>query len=291
MANFVNVDTTEEPATLEIVPFHLFKPQESDAFMLGSFESFHKGHLLLYNELNQKAKGRKILVCFSNEDLMPKFKGEVFYDNHAKYMTIAQLDFDLVVQLDFSKVALLEGYEFLTKLTNNLPVDIFVGEDFRFGRNASCDVLSIQSFLPNANLHVYKLLKMDDKKISTSKLKEELLFGNIKFVNSKLISPYSFSAIYLEDSKIQKFEFLTKIHPGVYAVNVLIENMVFYALLHIDLQNNYFLKLFEFDMSKIKTGTNMLIEILDKTRLIVSNQKDKISESDWIVAKEVWQNF
>ncbi|WP_426460983.1 FAD synthase [Mycoplasma hafezii] len=287
MTHFVEPKVEIDEDSILVIPFESFTPQENDAFIIGSFESFHKGHFLLYQEMLQKEKGRKILVTFSNEDLMPKFKKQVFTDNNAKYLTMAQLEIDAIVELVFSKVALLSGEEFLQKLTNNLKCQIIVGADFKFGRNASCDASDIQRILPNAEVHAYKPYLDNNQKVSTSKLKEELYVGNVQYVNELLpVSEYAFSAYYKKDEPLQTFKYLTAMHPGIYLAITQIDNMCFYVLLHVNMQQERFIHPIDLDNLNIKDNQMILVTVLNKVRLIISKQKDNVMELDYLSAKE-----
>ncbi|RIV16457.1 FAD synthase [Mycoplasmopsis gallopavonis] len=288
--------------SLLVTPFEQFKPQENNIYIIGAFESFHQGHYSLLKQA-QKLKGRKILVTFDNDDLPNK--GKKFTDNNAKLANYTNLPIDQIVLLEFSKIGLMEGLDFLQKLTGNLACTIIVGKNFACGRNAACKVSDIKNFLKNANVIGVDILKEQGSKISTSNLKEALFFGDLEFLDNKLIHNYTFTAFNFNSVEwtFERDSQITPIAEGFYYGSVIVllkqSKMIFPALIQINKnnQNGIFLLtnldenskfnkdiLKEFKLASKKH--ELLIEIVKTFRLIKKSDNQIITDLDLEKAEE-----
>ncbi|MFV8468552.1 FAD synthase [Mycoplasma sp. VS292A] len=263
-----------------------FNSQAGDNFILGSFESFHLGHYQLFKQARANG-GRVILVCFNAQKGMPKFKDSIFTDNYAKYEQLARLPLDAIVQLDFNEVKNYEGIEFLAKLAQGNYVTFIAGQDFKFGANAAY-TLSDFSTPDYENLfRVQEVELMQDigTKISTSKLKESLEFGDIDFINSLLVYDYAFSGI-LKDNNIEVIEQLAKIHAGLYCALFHINELVYYGILHVTKAGLREVFLIGYQINDSVQDTVVVCELKHKLRVAISNFDDKITEEDIALAKD-----
>ncbi|VEU70271.1 FAD synthase [Mycoplasmopsis glycophila] len=266
-----------------IYQFDEFVPKQNDNFMIGAFESFHIGHQTIYNEmLKKKSNGRKVLITFNNDDL-PISKSQAFTDRTAKYWSLAQLEFDCIVELNFSKIGLMQPEQFLQKLTNNLPVNIFVGEDFKFGKGASATSHDIAKFLPLANVYIIQLLKQTGIKISTSLLKEKLLFGEIEDLNKYLVNNYtiSFKISNIDPNTVMRDNLkYTQIHPGIYCGIFYDQKYAFYGLLHINTKQKWEYILVDNEEYEPSKNQFLYFEFDSEIRLIKSHLDDEIKSID-----------
>ncbi|WP_025755265.1 FAD synthase [Mycoplasmopsis cricetuli] len=265
-----------------------FNPEDGDNFILGSFEAFHLGHFQLYKQI-QNQPGRKIIVTFNNEKLMPKFNTKIFTDNFSKYTIFADLNFDCTVELNFNEISLMNGIDFLLELTKNKKVFIVVGKDFRFGKNAKYQAKDIANILPNAKVKLVELYKFKNVKISTKDLKDQLEFGEVEFLNLLLPYNYCFSGILDFDDEIKVIENLTILHPGVYVIFLRTEIIVYYAVLKVAFNKKITFKLIDSQIN-LKLKQRILIEVLTKIRLITQSINDVITEEDLKVAKSYFLN-
>ncbi|SJZ45526.1 FAD synthase [Mycoplasmopsis verecunda] len=258
-----------------------FITMENDNFILGSFESFHLGHYQLLKEA-QSNGGRIILVCFNAEKGMPKFKKKIFTDNYAKYEQLARLPFDAIVQLDFNRIKHLSGEDFLLALAQNHYVNFIAGSDFRFGNNAS---FTLEDFDNEEYYSKFKIQQVDllqdiNSKISTSKLKESLEFGDINFINSLLVFNYAFSGILNEPNIIKTIDNLCKIQSATYCALFHIGEFVYYGVMHISLSGVRTLKLIKYEINDTVMNTRVVVEVVSKIRTIISNYDDYINDED-----------
>ncbi|VEU76164.1 FAD synthase [Mycoplasmopsis columboralis] len=255
-----------------------FEIKENDNFILGAFESFHMGHFQLLKTIHAN-KGRKIIVCFNNEDLMPKFGKSFFTDNFAKYTNFATLGFDAVVELNFKDISLMDGKDFLINLFKDAPINLVVGKDFRFGKGAQYKAEDIKNILTNANVTIVDLYKIQNVKISTKDLKDLLEFGEVDKLNLLLPKNYSFSGLFKDPNLIETSKELAQLHSGIYCVLIKTHLMVYYGLLHHNLSSQKEITLIDTPM-KFNQNQRLLVEVLSLQRLIISQNEDKIKDSD-----------
>ncbi|MFV8401441.1 FAD synthase [Mycoplasma sp. 2634B] len=263
-----------------------FVATTGDNFILGSFESFHLGHYQLFKQAKANG-GRVILVCFNAEKGMPKFKDSIFTDNYAKYEQLARLPFDAIVQLDFNEVKNLEGSEFLAKLAQGNYVTFISGEDFKFGIHASSNLSDFKTPEFENLFRVQEVELMQDigSKISTSKLKESLEFGDVDFINSLLVYDYAFSGILKED-QLEINPKLAKIHAGLYCALFHIQELVYYGILHVTKSGSRKVYLIGYQLNESVQDSIVVCEIKHKIRVAISNFDDKITQDDIALAKD-----
>ncbi|MFV8418025.1 FAD synthase [Mycoplasma sp. VS299A] len=263
-----------------------FYSQAGDNFILGSFESFHLGHYQLFKQAKANG-GRTILVCFNAQKGMPKFKDSIFTDNYAKYEQLARLPLDAIVQLDFNQVKNYEGIEFLAKLSQGNYVTFIAGEDFKFGVNATYRLSDFSTSDYENLFRVQEVELMQDigTKISTSKLKEGLEFGDIDLVNSLLVYDYSFSGI-LKNDIIEVIPKMAKIHAGLYCALFHINELVYYGILHVTKDGLRKVFLIGYQLNDSVQDTIVVCELKHKIRVAISNFDDKITEEDIVLAKD-----
>ncbi|UUD36413.1 hypothetical protein NPA08_01060 [Mycoplasmopsis citelli] len=260
-----------------------FEVQDNDSFIIGSFESFHLGHFQLLKNISTNS-GRKIIICFNNEELMPKFGKYFFTDNFAKYTTLSSLGIDGVIELNFSKVSLMDGKDFLEKIFLNKAVNITVGKDFKFGKGAKYVAEDIAQILPNAKVSVLDLYKVKNVKISTKDLKDLLEFGDIEKLNLLLPRNYAFSGTFNAPNLLEVSQKLTPLHSGIYVVLIKSPIMVYYGVIHQSLDSNKYIYLIDKD-TKFPQKQRLLVELITKIKTITSKPNDIVSEEDIQKAK------
>lgn len=267
---------------MDIYKLNNFRAQDGDNFIIGSFESFHIGHYQLFKNIRNNP-GRKIIVTFNNELGMPKFNGQIFMDNYAKYTLLASQGFDAAIELNFNEISQLDGKDFLRKIIQNAHnLTISVGKDFRFGKNAHYQASDIQKFT-NAEVFLNDLYKFKNVKISTSHLKNLLEYGQIDLLNILLVDNYSFGARIQDKTLLQVHEKLASMHSGIYSTLVHDGILSYFAILHINFENQRQILLI--DAKNNFSNKQVLIEVLHTIRLITQKAQEQILEQDILQAK------
>ncbi|QKT05203.1 FAD synthase [Mycoplasma sp. OR1901] len=265
-----------------------FEAQENDAFLIGAFESFHLGHYQLYKEL-LNYKGRKILINFNNDDTKHLFDKDIIYTNESKYFSILELEFDAIIELNFSEIKNLDGIEFIKKIAQNKKVSFIAGNDFRFGKNAQYKLQDIPKYIENIevkNIEIFKLLNI---KISSSMIKDSLKFGDIDLANKLLVRNYIFNGVLKENMTLELPNNLLRMQPGIYTSFMHMNDFTFFSLLYINLESEYQVLLFEadqdFDWHSFH-NKEVFVEVLRQYRKISDKNSDKILDTDFIDNKK-----
>lgn len=272
---------------LEIYELDSWKPKENIIYVIGAFESFHLGHYQLLKKAVEIKKNEQIvLVYFKNETTMFKMKDGLFCDNDAKrYIFSTFNEIDKAIELDFSKISLLEGDVFIERLTNNKNnCSIICGKDFKFGKSAKWDTSKLKNNFKNMNVIDLDLLKYKDIKIGTKNLKELLNFGQIKFLNSLLTRDYLLTCKIKSNLELSINNDIVEIHSGIYAAALIVNKIKYYCVLHISLKNNFDFKLIDIKAFEIENVPAKLI-IYSEIRLITNSQNDKLTNEDILEAK------
>ncbi|MBN4083743.1 hypothetical protein JXZ92_02865 [Mycoplasma sp. CSL10137] len=269
-----------------------FETKDNDTFLIGAFESFHLGHYQLYKELI-KYEGRKILINFSNLDTKNLFHSDIFYTNKSKYFSISELDFDSIIELNFSEIKNLDGIEFIKKIVQNKKVTFIAGSDFKFGQNAQYKLSDIPFYLKNVEIKNVEIFKLLNTKISSSMIKESLKFGDIDLVNELLVSNYVFNATLKEDLVLDLPLHLMKMESGIYSSFMHINDLVFFTCLYVDYKKEY--KLFILDFKEnlelnLFYNKEVFVEVLSKIRKISDKNMDKVFEDDLLETKNYFLN-
>ena len=120
--------------------------------------------------------------------------------------------------------------EFIEKiLFKNLSLKhVFVGKDFKFGKNRKGDIDTLKNIGTKYNIGVssISLKTLNTVSISSSKIREHLKSGNIIEANKLLGRPYKISGLVIEgDKRGRSINFPT--------ANIKLENLISFCLLKI----------------------------------------------------------
>ena len=147
--------------------------------LVGKFESFHKGH----QELLKKAKEEcKEVLVFS----IRRFPDPIFSEKERE--VIAQRFGFKILFLDFDSVRSLTPEDFFVFLKKNGCEKLFVGEDWRFGKDRKGDVKTAVDLgrKVGISVEVVKMVEENGERISTNRIKLLLQEGKIEKANELL---------------------------------------------------------------------------------------------------------
>lgn len=162
------------------------------AICLGYFDGLHIGHMELIKKMKESSLKKSLLTLDMDDFTLIKRK-EYLTSLEDREGLLKKEDIDYYLVLKFDKVMKnLSPLEFIEKILLPLNIkEIYIGEDYTFGKDKKGNV----NLLKEYNDHYFDVkvipdLKIDDKKISTSLIFEELKNGNIDRVNLLLNRPY-----------------------------------------------------------------------------------------------------
>jgi len=174
------------------------------AVALGIFDGVHLGHRAVLDlALRQKENGLTPAVfSFSPSAVLRKTSGQdgYVYNWSQKFYTLQNLGFsgENIHLVDFEDVCGFTGEEFCEKILKNRFLNaeaVCCGNDFRFGRGASCGVEELKRFgeIYGFEVHTADDVKIDGVTVSSGEIRQLLLNGEIEKAERLLGMPYMIS--------------------------------------------------------------------------------------------------
>lgn len=231
---------------------------------IGTYDGVHFGHQQIIKRINDIAaeiNGESVMLTF---DPHPRL---ILNPNDDKLKLISTIDekeelletFGLnhLVIAEFSKdFASMEAEDYVEKiLVNNFhPKKIVIGYDHHFGKDRKGDINLLRQFSAKYNFEVEEISAqtLDEISVSSTKVRNALLDGDIKHANQFLAHPFTIKGKVIHGDKIGRvLGFPTanieisnphKLIPasGVYAVKIKIENKFYKGALSIGYRETVF---------------------------------------------------
>lgn len=194
------------------------------ALSIGSFDGTHIGHDAIFDSILAKKEFVPGIVTFRHSTRLEKagseFNGEVQTLSQRLEFFIDK-GFSFVVVIDFSDdFTKIDGYDFLSVLKNNCNVKYLAeGEDFRCGYKGSTDIPAIEKFCTknNIELNVVDSVEYLDKKVSSSRIRQDVLDKKFEEIKIMLKSPFTIDCAGFEWKKenIDDQNYLTAKKRGI----------------------------------------------------------------------------
>ena len=178
---------------------------KSTCVTLGKFDGLHVGHQKLMQELakGKKEGGRKSVVFtfdFHPSMFLAKEAYKLIYTEKEKQQMLAAAGIDVFISYPFTReTSSMEAEDFIRQvLVKQLDAKlIVVGEDNRFGHNRRGDAQMLLRFGREYGFHVTvcEKVRFDNDVVSSTKIREELLRGNMERAGAMLGEPYYVSGV------------------------------------------------------------------------------------------------
>ena len=263
------------------------------AAVIGNFDGVHRGHLEVLKNAKEFSSKSNLPLSVLTFDPHPR---EFFSKENTNFLLQTVLDkaealsknnIDYLINLKFDvPLSELSPEQFIEKvLSKSLSLKhIFVGKDFKFGKDRAGDINSLKSFglKYRIGLSSIKLKNQDGASISSTKIRNNLKKGKIKEANELLGRPYMISGLVIEgDKRGRQIGFPTAnislgnlIRPafGVYAVLIEgIENKVLKGIANIGRRptvndRGVLLEVNIFDFNEDIYGKKIFISLIDFIR-------------------------
>lgn len=173
-----------------------FEIKERNVACIGYFDSVHLGHQDLLNKAISEAKRlglKSALICFSPDpaDIISRKRNRHIFSNKEKENIVRDFGIDMMIIISFDeKLMKLEAREFIERYLNRMNIEELVsGFDFSFGYMGSGDNRLLKKY-GNFKSIVIPEHTHYGKKVSSTRIKEELNKGNLKLVDKLLGYPY-----------------------------------------------------------------------------------------------------
>lgn len=180
---------------------------------IGNFDGVHIGHQAIFKRLIQTARSLGLpssVLTFEphpREFLTPEQAPARLTTLREKLDLFKQGGIDQVRVCRFNNdFANMPAHEFISKIAHQglQARKILVGEDFRFGlsRSGSVKMLQEMQHIYHYQVEVMKDWLIEDKRVSSTLVRQQLAAGNLKIVNTLLDRPYSMSGRVVKGDQI-----------------------------------------------------------------------------------------
>ncbi len=211
---------------------------------IGGFDGIHRGHQAIIQCVKEKANTKNhtgIITFIPIPFFVLKGRPEIcLTSKREKEAVLREFGIDFIYYFKFTKkFSLLSPAQFVSRITEHVkPGAIVVGANFRFGNKQKGSVRTLRSLAKDKfTVHSVQPV-MDGEKISSTRIRELLLLGNIQAANKLLGRDYEIHGRVVKgQGRGQHLGFPTininvtkdKLVPldGVYAVRVLINDRQF----------------------------------------------------------------
>ncbi|WP_418510569.1 bifunctional riboflavin kinase/FAD synthetase [Corallibacter sp.] len=268
---------------------------QATAITIGTFDGVHIGHQKIISRLINTAKKQGldavILTFFPHPRVVLQKDTSIKLINtlNEKAEILENLGLDILYVKEFTQeFSRLTAEDFVSKiLVNQLNVKkIIIGYDHHFGRNRTANIDDLIAFGKQYNFEVEEITaqEINDVSVSSTKIRQALLQGDIKTANSYLGYHFMLNGsvvkgkglghtIGFPTANIQIDE-TYKLIPkhGVYVVSSIINNKTYYGMMNIgvnptvsnDIKQSIEVHFFNFDNSIY--GNALTIKLLHRLR-------------------------
>lgn len=219
---------------------------------IGYFDGLHKGHQALVNkakEMALKTNSKSCLITFfpDPKDVITKTKHKHIQNFYQRLKIMETLGLDYCIVCDFSEnLCKLSKEEFFDKFLNVLNLKCLVcGFDFHYAYKGSGDYHSlIEASKGKFDVEVIDSVNYLDEKISSTRVREAILNGDIELVNELLGYDYFLNGVVVHGKAIgHKIGFPTAnllidqetliLKEGVYIGYTKVDNIYYKSMVNI----------------------------------------------------------
>ena len=262
-----------------------FITQKNQVICLGYFDGMHIAHVSLIEEARKIAKDKGLSLAVFTFSM--NFKAYLNQERHRCLTTIEdkanickELDVDYLYVMKLSQhLVHMDAQEFIDRFLMGSNT-VVVGFDFRFGYRGSGD----RNLLKRNKSFVTKVIpemKYLDLKVGTTRIKANLLDGNLAMANHLLGRPYSIKGRVVSGRGIGRrlgyptanIDYLPYILPksGVYYTKVLYQGKSYHGVTNIGNKPTYFdlpitVETHVFEMDKNLYNEEIRIEFIEYIR-------------------------
>ena len=173
-----------------------FEIQERNVACIGYFDSLHLGHQDLLNKTISEAKRlglKSALICFRPDpvDIISGKKNKHIFSDKEKENIVKRFGIDMMIIISFDEELMrMDAKEFIERYLNKMNIEELVsGFDFSFGYKGLGNNKLLRKYGSFRSIVIPEHTHYG-KKISSTRIKEEISKGNLKLVDKLLGYPY-----------------------------------------------------------------------------------------------------
>ena len=271
-----------------------YDKKQTTAITIGTFDGVHLGHRKILERLINDAKKTglrsTVLTFFPHPRMVLQKDTEIRLLNtiqeKIKILELIGLDYLIIhpFTLEFSR---LSSTEFVRDiLVNELKVKkIIIGYDHRFGRNRNANIQDLSAFGNTLNFEVEEIpaQEIDDVSVSSTKIRNALMEGDIKTANEYLGYNYMLTGDVKKGKGLgrqlnfptanlfikEKYKLIPK--NGVYVVKSILNDKLFYGMMNIGFNptvdgSSKNIEIHFFDFKADLYDQNIQVDIIERIR-------------------------
>lgn len=180
---------------------------------LGNFDGIHIAHKKILDHLVSQSKTddmKTVVLLFKEHTLhsLNREQPKVLTSLNQKIEILESIGVEQVYLIDFDNIKSLEPIDFIEKfLIKKLNVKgIFVGFDYKFGKNAEGNIKTLNDYSKNHNLKIFiqESIKIDGDIVSSTLIKNEIENNNLTKAEKLLGRPYYITGEVINGKKLGK---------------------------------------------------------------------------------------
>ena len=264
------------------------------AITIGTFDGVHIGHRKILERLINDAKKTNlrstVLTFFPHPRMVLQKDTEIRLLNtiQEKIKILEHIGLDYLIihpfTLEFSRISSTEFVRDI--LVNELKAKkIIIGYDHRFGRNRNANIQDLFAFGNTFNFEVEEIAaqEIDDVSVSSTKIRNALINGDIKTANEYLGYNYMLTGVVKKGKGLgrqlsfptanlfiaEKYKLIPK--NGVYVVKSILNGKLFYGMMNIGFNptvdgSTKSIEIHFFDFNSDLYGQNIQVDIIERIR-------------------------
>jgi riboflavin kinase/FMN adenylyltransferase len=271
-----------------------FKPSRKTIVTLGTFDGVHLGHNVILDKICNIAKqenlGSVLLTFFPHPRLIVSNDSEIKMLNTMaeKAKLLKQKGIQNFIIHPFDKLfSELSPREFVAQiLVKQLNIQkIIIGYDHKFGKNRAADFNDLIAFGKEFGFEVEEISakQINEVSISSTKIRNSLLEGNISLANDYLGYSYMLSGIVIKGNQLgrtigfptanievsENYKLIPK--NGVYIVSAIVNNQTIFGMMNIGIKptlgdNIPTIEVHLLDFSEDIYGQEIQVNVIERLR-------------------------
>ena len=275
----------------------LFKkrfPEISLSATIGNFDGMHLGHKAILEKVKKNAKERNLstLVIFTEPHAAEYFSKInntppppriIPWRDKLRLISENGIDFCMLLRFD-EYLKSMTPEQFTEKILEELQIkSLTIGDDFKFGKDRKGDYQFLKNWGESMNIEIDKTdtVKVDDQRVSSTRIREALISNNFKNANVMLDWHYSYSGKVVYGNQLGREIGVPTANiwipkqklpiSGVYAVRCLVDHEKYLGIANMGIRPTVggtrpVLETHIFDFEKDIYGRRITVQFIEKIR-------------------------
>ena len=254
---------------------------------LGMFDGFHQGHTDIIKSAARLAERTGLLTCVQTfRNLEKNGVDRLLYTMEERVRMLEDLGVDEMLVLNFPQVKDMSPEEYCEQILNMRAgaAALFIGHDYRFGKDAEGDEFLLKKFASEKKISLRvisdRVMEGTDRRISTTWLREALSEGDVELAAGMCEGRYFYytgrvshgkhagSAMGFPTANLEIQEDKFVVRRGVYCSRITLGNRVLYGVTNIGRRPtvedavNDVVETFIFDFDEDIYGAQIKVELM-----------------------------